>query len=69
MQVRLDVDAGGSAQAAFAEAPGLKLPVPLVLQPAFKAEYFDVRYFKAKSVGFSEALCAHKLICMPHTRQ
>ena len=32
----------GRIQAAFAEAPGHKLSVPLQLSPALKAEYFDV---------------------------
>ena len=41
-QVRLDVDEEGVIQAAFADAPLQQLPVPLVLKPAGKAEYFDV---------------------------
>ncbi len=42
MQVRLDVEIDGQVQAAYAEAPGHKLSVPLQLSPAVKAEYFDV---------------------------
>lgn len=34
---------GGEIKAAFAEVPVHRLPVPLVLKPAAKAEYFDVR--------------------------
>jgi hypothetical protein len=43
VQVRLDVATDGHVQAAYAEAPGHRLPLPLQLSPALKAEYFDVR--------------------------
>ena len=42
MQARLEVGTDGAVQAAYAEAPGHKMAVPLLLRPATKAEYFDV---------------------------
>ena len=43
LQVRLEVGTDGQISAAYAEAPGHRLQLPLELKPALKAEYFDVR--------------------------
>ena len=61
-QVRLDVAFDGQVQAAYAEAPGHKLSVPLQLSPAVKAEYFDVSPSPHCSLSPLEQTCIYMLV-------
>ena len=58
--MRLDVATDGHVQAAYAEAPGHRLPLPLQLSPALKAEYFDVRSSQLRSPKGTTAHVAAK---------